>query len=662
MTKRTWWARKHWHPSERDLLLYVNGEGGSKLAPSVRDHLEGCWSCSMKRDRITGAISAFMRAREAGLDGEGLSEGAGRRFESKLRRRAEKAEREHIASKRENPSRSRHGVPLQAALAVSLFAVTAALVWLRFSSVPSVSAREILSRAERAESMRIGAVNAPVVHQLLHVTRRVNGLYPESAYLETWRDTLNNRWKQETKEAVAVAGGFNSKGLGSRRRSREGDPRWVAELEEVLKSNNMHQNPMSASAFAGWRSRLKTPVESITETLLENGDKALTIATTAAETLPKNAITKAEFVVRRQDWHPVEQRLSVSEPVGFRSYEIRETSFEVVALGSLGASIFEQPVLPAPLALQSSSLDRPLAAESQTDALELEIALFHRLHQAGACLGEEVRVVRGASAKPEVRGIVESLERKQELTRLFAEFPGVPVVIQAVSGEEKAVLAANSGTSEAPAADAASIGTEGDSEPSPMKNHLVAHFARLDLPAEARRPRMVEFSNQVISLSQSAHLHGWALRRLAERFNDVHLEKLSPQAVARFRSMANDHLRALSSVVGRCDEMLRPVLASLANAENAENRPAEFPATEAGNWQSRSMRVFESVMKADRLIHSLFAGTEATANLQESSSALLVSLPLVLEDTRAAESKLSVLVSVPGQPVISAQSNQQPTP
>ncbi len=66
--------------------------------------------------------------------------------------------------------------------------------------------------------------------------------------------------------------------------------------------------------------------------------------------------------------------------------------------------------------------------------------------------------------------------------------------------------------------------TQGDDGPSPMKDHLLAHFAMLDLPREAQRARMVEFSNLVIAQSQSAYNHAWALRRLLERFNRVPLE------------------------------------------------------------------------------------------------------------------------------------------
>jgi hypothetical protein len=356
MTNWTWWKHNDSHPSERDLLLTVNGEGGVRLARRVRDHVEGCWSCSLKRDRLAGAIGAFMRERENGLGAEDLSETADRRFESRLRRLAQQVESR-------SPSRPRPGRrPLafhpQTAVALSLMAAFAALIWLRFSSVPSVSAREVLNRAERAEARRIEGVHEPVIHQQFQLTRLANGLTPESTDLEIWHDLKSNRWRQESEEAAAVPGVANLKSVAAKNKSRKtvrADRPLVAEFQEILKTNEMHQQPISVSAFAGWRSKLRSPEERVTETSLENGDKALTIATSAPETAPETCDCK------KRDRDPSEglasgaARLSISEPDGFRSYDIRETSFEVVALSSLGASIFEQPVLPAPVALQTSS-------------------------------------------------------------------------------------------------------------------------------------------------------------------------------------------------------------------------------------------------------------------------------------------------------------------
>ena len=661
MTNWTLWRHNDSHPSERDLLLCVNGEGGARLARRVRDHVEGCWSCSLKRDRLAGAIAAFMRERETGLGAEDLSERADRRFESRLRRLAQQAESADAAPRR-RPGRIPLGIPLQSVAVLSLVVAIILLFWLRFSSVPSVSAREILNRAEHAEARRITAVNEPIVHQQFRVTRLKDGQSPQSSYLEIWHDPTNNRWRQETEEAAEV-GVLNPKTVAvkgqSHRNVRGADHRLVAKLQEILKTNDMHRQPISASGFASWRSKLGRSEEHIKETSLENGEKALTITTSAAEPLPKNAIVKAEFVVRLQDWHPVQQRLSVAEENGLCSYDILETSFEVVALGSLGTSIFEQPVLPAPLTLQASSPDRLSMSGSPVGALELEIALFHRLHQANACLGEEVQIATGASAKPEIRGVVAGAERKQQLTRLFAEFPDIAVVLQVPGGDEPAGSTAPSQTPKVPAAEAE---TQGDTEPSPIKDHLLAHFAQLELTPEARRARSIEFSNRVITESESADLHAWALRRLAERFNTMSLEKLSPSAVAKFQSMAQDHLRALSSNVGHCDEMLRPVLASLGNTENAGNSTLTSSAPEGTNWPSRFMRVFESVTSADRLILGLFDGAGSTASVSESSSALLAGLPKILEGIREAESQLSGLASPSEPQVISAKPIERRVP
>ncbi len=508
------------------------------------------------------------------------------------------------------------------------------------------------------------AVAEPVIHQQFQVTRLKNGKSPQSTYLEIWHDPKSNRWRQETEEAAAVSGVLIPK-VASKNRSHQGsgasDHPVIQELQNVLKSNDLHPNPVSLSAFAAWRSKLRNPAESITETVLEGGAEALTITTAATEPVADNRITKAEFVVRRHDWHPVEHRLNISEPDGFRSYEIRETSFEVVALGSLGASVFDQTVLPPPLALQISLPDRQPVSGNPVDALELEMTLVHLLHQAGACLGEEVHIVEGAAGKLlELRGVVESFERKQELIRLFAEFPDVPVSLQVPGGEETAG-SPSAGTPEVPAA-AETTGTQGDNGPSPMKDHLMAHFALLDLPREAQRAKMVEFSNLVIAQSQSAYSNAWALRRLLERFNKVPLESLSPVALARLQSMAQDHLRELSIQVGRCEDTLRPILGSLGSPENPAGGNAAGSAPSELTLPSRSMRVFESVINADRLIHALLVGTDVTPNLRESSSALLAGLPKIQEDIRAMETQLAGLVSASQPLATSTQSNPQRVP
>src|SRR6266849_7277202 len=48
------------HPSEDELLLYVDGELEAKATNHVRNHLEACWSCRVRTEKIEETISTFI--------------------------------------------------------------------------------------------------------------------------------------------------------------------------------------------------------------------------------------------------------------------------------------------------------------------------------------------------------------------------------------------------------------------------------------------------------------------------------------------------------------------------------------------------------------------------------------------------------------------------
>jgi hypothetical protein len=109
--------------------------------------------------------------------------------------------------------------------------------------------------------------------------------------------------------------------------------------------------------------------------------------------------------------------------------------------------------------------------------------------------------------------------------------------------------------------------------------------------------------------------------------------------------------------VGRCDEMLRPILGPLGNPENPA-RGMRGSAPDELTLPSRSMRVFESVINADRLIHALLLGTDVTPELRESSSALLAGFPRIQEDIQWMESHLAGVFPTSEPKVSSKQSTQ----
>jgi hypothetical protein len=97
--------RQAWHPSDEELLLYVEGESDARGARRVSDHLSGCWTCRARREEIERAIGAYMaydrdRARTGGAGGAGGANGADnpeqatRRFATALARAKERAQQD----------------------------------------------------------------------------------------------------------------------------------------------------------------------------------------------------------------------------------------------------------------------------------------------------------------------------------------------------------------------------------------------------------------------------------------------------------------------------------------------------------------------------------------------------------------------------------------
>src|SRR5260370_12879821 len=52
------------HPTEDDLLRYLDGETGPDTLEGIRFHLNSCWDCRLRANEIQEAIIAFARERE----------------------------------------------------------------------------------------------------------------------------------------------------------------------------------------------------------------------------------------------------------------------------------------------------------------------------------------------------------------------------------------------------------------------------------------------------------------------------------------------------------------------------------------------------------------------------------------------------------------------
>jgi len=58
------------HPTEEEVLLYADGEIGSRRAAQIRTHLSACWECRARLLEIEGTIAEFMRVQRQQVDSQ----------------------------------------------------------------------------------------------------------------------------------------------------------------------------------------------------------------------------------------------------------------------------------------------------------------------------------------------------------------------------------------------------------------------------------------------------------------------------------------------------------------------------------------------------------------------------------------------------------------
>src|SRR5207244_2500341 len=223
-------AGNNGHPSEDELLLYVDGELEAKATNHVRNHLEASWSCRVRTENIEETISSFIDYRNQVLKPLVEQPPHGwRGFDGRLNRLANEVGRPSLLAnlrgtlgrifsawtlERRRWERGRAGSPawqprwgarlvrlvsfdstvlLRAATTIVVIAVlVTGLIY--FNRTPVVSASELLQRATDAQQRAITATNQAVIYQKLQVKRKtLASSTPETVTWEVWNDVVNSR-------------------------------------------------------------------------------------------------------------------------------------------------------------------------------------------------------------------------------------------------------------------------------------------------------------------------------------------------------------------------------------------------------------------------------------------------------------------------------------
>jgi hypothetical protein len=177
----------------------------------------------------------------------------------------------------------------------------------------------------------------------------------------------------------------------------------------------------------------------------------------------------------------------------------------------------------------------------------------------------------------------------------------------------------------------------------PLQDQLERYFAK---DGEGERgvvsKNLNAFTRKVVSQSQAALDHAWALRRLAERYGSEQMQQSLPRTKWLLQVMIREHLAELTKQVAMTRELLQPVLASIAGDPRGPGRdqqrslasdPAERDVSVDKDWKDAVLRAFASVEELHRGVLGLFAGASLPVDVDSAQARVRVKTPEEVVET-----------------------------
>lgn len=551
------WKEGVEHPSEDDLLCFIDGELSTRSADGVRLHLEACWHCRNRAEKFQSAISTFVDYRSHVLQPMTDAPGSWSGFGSKLRNQAAELAPPTVWQ-RLRTSIHRFSVrlprvePRTARLtAISAFTVLLATVGFYFVLVAPptiVSAEELINLASASREKELRSADQPVLYQQLRVTRR-NAKGENVANVEIWQDVENLRLRQvvvpgQDQSSPPARGGVDAA-------SADGVVGALSDLEQILRANTYEPPPMSITNFRAWRAGLVAKQDSVEETTHE-GVAALRLQTETKNASNPGQIISSTLLLRAADYHPIEQHFRVTTTDGEQTYEIRETSFAVMSLNSLNPGFFADSipmiVSAKPQSSQRASPDDETAntntavtantntntatpATLATAALEVEV--IDLLNNAGAFMGEQVTVQRTSAGQIQVNALVETDKRKAELLNALTKVRGnsaVRINIETVAEAQAREAKKRKGNTSGGVTSVDMVQATENSSP------VYEDLRRKLSETEARA-----FADRVIRHAAQASRHALAMKQLSDRFSIADLQSLNTEERAKWLGLLRGH-------------------------------------------------------------------------------------------------------------------------
>ena len=445
-------------------------------------------------------------------------------------------------------------------------AAVAGFFLFRASLSPSLTATSLLDRASIAQQVN-EEVPDRVRHRMINLEERrsAEGAIVARRKIEIWDNhAKGNQAQRLYDDSNRMIAGVWQTADGARITYHHGSkpqsqPAPATADNLLLNLEDIWQLEPSAQAF---RSLIVEPV--IAE--VEEQSTTYMLHYKKERAIGASRLLKATLTLSKSDLHPIEQTLLVQRGSELREYRFVEASFELMPVKAVAPTAFEiEPELtggagetgrPGNWALRDLTSSRvppsPSTSAPPVASAELEVDVAYLLNQAKADRNEQVALTRSAGGSLRVEGVVDSQQRKDEFLRALGPVsnnPAVKIEIRTIA--EAVERAVPTGVVTVQEAEETNATVAADRE-------LREYFAKKD-PGGSTAEAIRSYSSRMVNGAYRALFHAIELKRLVNRFANVDMRTVAPDARAKWLAMLHEHAAAFARENAVLREGIEPI-------------------------------------------------------------------------------------------------------
>jgi hypothetical protein len=340
----------------------------------------------------------------------------------------------------------------------------------------------------------------------------------------------------------------------------------IQQWKQLFSSLDLNwSTPLSAGQFRTWvDSRPFQHSERVSETVQ---------LFTLVSDFGKGPLKQAILILRRADYHPVEERFVFLDS---RQLQVTELMYKEARLPiDRGSAIVAKRS-------QSSGIS---SLRSNYDLGDSELQARTILHDRNADLGEQININR-TSQSIEVRGYVDSFSRKQELVASLERVPSVHIELKTFEEASRTLPVPGSPRP-----------LEVDRPGAPLLGEeLKARF-----PSDVARASYV---SQLLQLSSRSLARGHALKELAQVYTPALFDHMNSASAGMLRRIIMDHVDALREDQTDLEALVH------------ETQINGYHANPMGNalWQSDCVALFDELQWQHDNLVQMFVGSSAAGD------------------------------------------------